>query len=415
MEFHEFRLENGLEIVAECNPAAYSAALVFVVKTGARHEPEHLAGVSHFLEHMAFKGTDTRTADEVNRLFDEIGAYHNAFTAEEVTAYHAVVLPEHWPRALELLADLLRPALRAEDVELERQVILEEIQMYEDQPPFGADDKCRAALLGNHPLAHSVPGTADSIGPMTAGDIRAYFNQRYSPDNMVLVAAGRVDFDPLVAKAQACCGPWQPARVACNTQAAVGADRFLAVHKPAAAQQYVVHMTLGPAADCADRFAADLLATVVGDDSGSRLFWELVDPGLAEQASLSRLEYQDAGLFTTFLASKPDQAANNLERIFHLYRQVERQGVTPEELQRAKRKLASRVVLAGEKPRNRVFTVGSDWVMRRQYMTVEELVEQLDAVTCEDVARVLARYPLSRGTTVAIGPIEPSQWPPAGY
>ncbi len=412
MEFREFRLENGLEIVAECNPAAYSVALAFVVKTGARHEPESLAGVSHFLEHMAFKGTGSRTADEVNRAFDEIGAYHNAFTAEEITAYHAVVLPEYWPRALELLADLLRPALRADDFELERQVVLEEIQMYEDQPPFGADDKCRAAFFGSHPLGHSVLGTSESIEQLTADQMRAYFHQQYAPGNTVLVAAGRVDFDRLVELAAAYCGRWEPREISCHLQPATGTEQFLAMHKPGATQQYVVHLTLAPQATSEDRFAADLLATVVGDDSGSRLFWELVDPGLAEQASLSRLEHQEAGLFATFLASPPEQAVQNLQRTMELYRKVEQEGVTPEELERAKRKMASRMVLAGEKPRNRVFAVGGDWILRRQYTTVEQLVEQIESVTCDDVARVLAQYPLSRGTTVAIGPLAPADWSP---
>jgi len=411
VEFRNARLENGLEIVAECNPAAHSTALALLVKTGARHEPHQWAGVSHFLEHMAFKGNDKYTADDLNRLFDQIGAHHNAFTAEEVTAYHAVVPPEYWPKALELLAELLQPALREEDFELERQVILEEVQMYEDQPPFGADEKCRAALFSEHPLGNSVLGSSETIGRLRRSDMEAYLEQRYRPGNIVLAAAGRVEFDRLIEQARACCGRW-PARIVDNQlQAAVAAQRFVAFHKPAATQQYVVHMTLGPAADSDDRVAADLLATIVGDESGSRLFWELVDPGLAEQACLSRSEYQDAGAFVTFLACEPDKAVGNLARVFELYGKVEQGGVTADELERAKRKLQSRIVLAAEKPRSRVFSVAGEWILRRQYESAEQLVQQIEAVTREDVARVLAQYPLSRGATVAVGPLEPSDWP----
>ncbi|MEX0678298.1 MAG: pitrilysin family protein, partial [Pirellulales bacterium] len=144
MEFLEQRLANGLRIVAECNPEAHSTALGFFVETGARDENDAIAGVSHFLEHMMFKGTPTRTAQDVNREFDEIGAHYNAFTSEEHTVYYAAVLPEYQTAAVELLCDIIRPSLREEDFDTEKQVIIEEIRMYEDQPPFGADDKCRA-------------------------------------------------------------------------------------------------------------------------------------------------------------------------------------------------------------------------------------------------------------------------------
>ena len=154
--------------------------------------------MSHFLEHMMFKGTPTRSADDVNREFDEMGAHYNAFTNEENTVYYAAVLPEYQDRAVELLADILRPSLREEDFDTEKQVILEEIQMYEDQPPFGADEKCRAAFFGSHPLGRSVLGTAQSVADLPVAAMREYFDTRYSPGNIVLAAAGRIDFDALV-------------------------------------------------------------------------------------------------------------------------------------------------------------------------------------------------------------------------
>ncbi len=209
MKFLSHVLENGLEIVAECNGEAHSTALGFFVRTGARDETAAVAGVSHFLEHMIFKGTPSRTAEQVNREFDEMGAHYNAFTSEENTVYYAAVLPEHQDRAVALLGDMLRPSLRQEDFDTEKQVILEEIRMYEDQPPFGADDKCRAAFFGDHPLGHSVLGTAASVGALSVAEMRAYFQRRYSPENITLAAAGRIDFDGLVAAAAAACGHWQ--------------------------------------------------------------------------------------------------------------------------------------------------------------------------------------------------------------
>src|SRR5580704_6293979 len=209
MEFLTHTLPNGLEIVAECNAEAYSAALGFIVKTGARDESDDVAGVSHFLEHMAFKGTPTRSADDVNRELDEIGSSANAATSEETTIFYAPMLPDYQSRATEILADILRPSLRQADFDTEKKVILEEIQMYEDQPPFCADDKCRAAYFGDHPLGRSVLGTLQSIEDLPLAAMREYFRRRYAPGNIVLAAAGRIDFDRLVADCRGACGDWQ--------------------------------------------------------------------------------------------------------------------------------------------------------------------------------------------------------------
>ena len=405
MEFLRATLENGLQIVAECNPQAYSAALGFFVNAGARDESEDLSGVSHFLEHMAFKGTATRSADDVNRRFDEMGAYYNAFTSEENTVYYAAVLPEHQQAVLELLADILRPALREDDFETEKQVILEEIRMYEDQPPFGADEKCRAEHYAGHPLGKSVLGTLQSIGRLPVAAMRDYFRRRYGPATIALVGAGRIDFDALVASARRWCGPWEPGDGRRAVEPAPRQLSFRVLRKPSATQQYAVQLAAGPAATDPDRYAAKLLATVLGDDTGSRLFWELIDPGLAEQASLSHYEYEGAGVFMTYLSCDPDRAPDNLRRILELYRRAEADAVAPAELEQAKSKVSSRIVLSGERPRGRLFTVGSDWVQRRQHRSVRDDLQSVAAITRDEVAAVLRKYPLSQSTTVTIGPL----------
>ncbi len=208
MNFQQTTLPNGLEIVAECDENAYSTAVGFFVKTGARDETDQISGVSHFLEHMVFKGTPHRSADDVNREFDEMGADYNAFTSEENTVYHAAVLPEYQNRAVELLADIMRPSLRDEDFNTEKQVIIEEIRMYDDQPPFGVDDKCRAAFFGDHPLGRSVLGTVDTVGGLSVDAMRSYFGERYAPHNIALVGTGRIDFSALIDTADKACGNW---------------------------------------------------------------------------------------------------------------------------------------------------------------------------------------------------------------
>ena len=405
MQFLKHTLPNGLQIVAECNDDAYSTALGFFVNAGARDENAAIAGVSHFLEHMVFKGTPRRSADDVNREFDEMGAHYNAFTNEENTVFYAAVLPEHQDRAVDLLADILRPSLRADDFETEKQVILEEIQMYEDQPPFGADDKCRAMYFGSHPLGHSVLGTAESIQGLTAEAMGDYFRQRYSPGNIVLAAAGRIDFDRLVSCLERCCGRWTPVATSRAIERPVVRDGFQVLQKENATQQYLLQFAAGPAAEDTDRYAAKLLATVLGDDSGSRLYWELLDPGLAEHVSLSHSEHQGAGMMMTYMSCEPQQAADNLRRIAAIYRKVEAEGVTAAELEQAKSKIRSRIVLSSERPRGRLFAVGTDWVYRSEYRPVESELDVVAALTVDDLHAVLAKYPLTKPTTVTIGPL----------
>src|SRR6476646_7813902 len=197
MPFHSHKLPNGLQLIGETSPSARSVALGFFVKTGSRDETPDVAGVSHFLEHMMFKGTARRTALDVNLDFDRIGANYNAFTSEEVTAYYAAVLPEYLPNAVDVLADILRPSLRQADFDTEKKVILEEIGMYEDMPTSAAFEKARVAYFAGHPLGNSILGTKESVGALMRDQMQAYFDRRYAAANVVCVAAGNFDFDAL--------------------------------------------------------------------------------------------------------------------------------------------------------------------------------------------------------------------------
>jgi predicted Zn-dependent peptidase len=404
LEFRSHRLENGLEIVAETNDEAHSMSVAFLVRTGARDETDDVAGVSHFLEHMCFKGTPRRSADDVNREFDEIGAHYNAFTSEECTAYYASVLPEYQEGSVDLLADILRPSLRPDDFEMEKKVILEEIQMYLDQPPFGMDDRIKQLHLGAHPLAKSVLGTSQSVSDLTPELMRNYFTSRYSADNVFVAAAGKVDFDALVDQVAARCGSWQPQGAQRATPASASRTQFEVVHRPSATQEYVLALADAPASEDADRYAAKLLATIVGDDSGSRMYWEMVDPGLVETASLGHYEYLGAGMFYTWLACEPDLVEQNLALLDNIFRQIESTGITDAELQQAKNKVKARVVLSSERPQSRLFNVGGNWLQRREYRTVADDLRALDQVTQDDLAAVLRKFPLSRYTTLTVGP-----------
>lgn len=404
MQFRKHTLDNGLEIVAECNPRAYSTALGFFVKTGSRDETDENHGVSHFLEHMTFKGTPTRSAVDVNRELDEIGSHANAFTSEEQTVYYAAFLPEYQDRALELLSDILRPSLRADDFETEKKVILEEIAKYEDQPPFGAHEKCMAAHFGSHPLGRSVLGTTGSVGALSRERMLDYFQHRYSPRNIAVVATGNVNYDHLISLADQYCGSWEPFDAPRGTPRADVHTGLDVLQKEMAAQQYVVQITNGPAVEDDNRYAGRMLATILGDDSGSRLFWELIDPGLAETAAMGAYEYQGTGIFMTYLCCAPEDTSANLALIAEIQRDVEASGVSETELAQARSKILSHIVLQSERPASRLFSVGSNWVQRREYRTVREIMDSYEAVTVPDIAAVLEKYPLTANTTVAVGP-----------
>ena len=406
MKFQHITLDNGLQIVAEIAPGAYSTAYAFFVRTGARDESGAISGVSHFLEHMVFKGSDKRSAADVNRDLDDLSASSNAFTSEEQTVYFATTLPEDQGKIVELLADMMRPSLRQDDFDTEKKVILEEIAKYDDQPPYGAHEKCMAAFFGAHPLGRSILGTAESVGGLARDQMLDYFRQRYSPRNMLLAAAGNVQWDDLVRQAREHCGPWQAFEAPRVAADVIPQNAWQVVHKPQATQQYVVQIAAAPAAEDDDRYASRLLGTIVGDDTGSRLFWEMVDTGRADTAAWGAHEFQRAGIYMTYLACAPDEAAANVRTVRQVLSDVEAHGVMPEELEQAKNKICAHLVLQAERPTNRMFSVGNAWIQRRQYKTVREAVAAYRAVTLDDIRAVIAKYPPTRSATVAVGPLQ---------
>lgn len=406
MKFREATLDNGLQVVAECNDEAHTQAVAFFVCTGARDEDDRVSGVSHFLEHMVFKGTPRRSADDVNREFDEMGAHYNAFTSDEHTVYYAAVLPEKQEAAIDLLADVLRPSLRDDDFEMEKKVILEEIAMYLDQPPFGADDYLKALYFGRHPLGRSVLGTTKSISDLSVDQMRGYFKRQYAPDNLFVAAAGRVDFPDLVKQVEHRCSGWQGASAQRSRPPFAPDSRFAALYRENSAQQYILQVSDAPDSRESDRFAAKLLATMLGDDSGSRMYWDLVDTGIAEQASMGHYEYDGEGVFYTWASGEPHHTEEILDHLDRIYGASGAKELTEDELALAKSKLRARIVLGSEKPRNRLFVVGGNWAQRREYRAVADDLAAVDAVTLDDIHTVAEKYPLGRMTTVTVGPLE---------
>jgi predicted Zn-dependent peptidase len=405
MRFHQTTLDNGLQVIAELNERAHSVAAGFFVKTGSRDESSELAGVSHFLEHMTFKGTPRRDALAVNRDFDRVGAHHNAQTSEEDTFYHVTCLPEYLPPSFDVLSDILRPTLRDDDFETEKQVIIEEIRMYLDNPLSVAYETAKTAHYGRHPLGNSILGSVESITAMTADQMRHYFVGRYSPANIVLAFAGKAEWAPLVELAQTHCGAWEGGPASRQATPPRGTGAFRTILRAEDLQQTVVGVCDGPPLESPDRYAAHLLATILGDHTGSRLYFTLIDPGFADGAELSYQSYEQAGAFFTFLSCEPESTQANLARIEQVYTTLMSEGPTENELTQAKNKVLARSVLRSERPMGRLVSLGYHWVSYGAYISVEQDLEAFSRVTLDDLRRVLTDWPLWPMTIVSVGPM----------
>ncbi len=406
MPFHTHRLPNGLHVVGEVIPSARSVSVGFFVRTGSRDETPPEAGVSHFLEHMMFKGTPTRTALDVNLHFDRIGANYNAYTSEEVTAYYAAVLPEYLPTAVDILADILRPSLRDADFATEKQVILEEIKMYEDSPPSEAWDKGRRLYYGDHPLGNTILGSTASVTALTPEVMRAYFDRRYVAPNVLVSVAGNFDWPAFVGLLDATCGGWAGgAAPRQHLTETAGAGGTHSAAKETTTQEHVLLFSPGPPAESPLRYAAATLAVAVGDDSGSRLHWELVDPGHVESASCGNDQNQMSGVTVTSFSCDPAKAGDNLTTVRRLLAEVQRDGLTAEELAQAKNKIASRVVRASERPGGRMRAIAASWMYLSEYCDVDQELARFDAVELGTIRACLDQYPLDRPTVFGYGPL----------
>jgi predicted Zn-dependent peptidase len=406
LRFHQHRLKNGLQIVAESNPHAHSFAVGFYVNTGSRDESPALNGVSHFLEHMMFKGSAKYSWQDVNRIFDEIGANYNAYTSQENTAYYANVLPEFTERAIEHLSHLLRPAIRLADFDTEKKVIQEEIAMYLDDPGHRVYEAVMAEHFAPHSLGRSVLGTTRSIGRLSRGQMAGYFARHYGPQNTALAAAGPVDFDKLVKLAEKYCGSWSrskptPARKSPRKR---GGEHWLTDKK--LNRQYTMGLTSGPSAQDERRFAARVLADVIGDADGSRFYWALVDNALAEDADFGFYPHDGCGSFYISLVSDPKRAGEALTVARHELERV-KTDLTNAEVERAKNKLSSAIVLEGEVPLGRLRAIAGQWMYNKYYRSVEQDLATLASVTPDSLRKLLSDFPFDPMTIVSLGPQKP--------
>jgi predicted Zn-dependent peptidase len=403
------RLDSGLRVVTERLPGLRSVAVGFWVGTGSRDESDDVAGASHFLEHLLFKGTATRQAHEIAEAVESVGGDMNAFTGQEVTAFYVRVPDRHLGLALDILSDIVwSPALRPDEVESERQVILEEIRMREDQPDDLVHEAFAGALFSGHPLGREIAGSFESIGAMSRDSIAAHHADHYLPSNVVVAAAGNLDHDDVVAMVEQALpevAGARPPRV--NGVGSVGSVPVALLERPLEQAHLVLGMRALPRADD-DRFALAALDQVLGGGMSSRLFQEVRERrGLAYSVFSYRSAFEETGSFAVYCGTAPEHVEEVLGLLRHeLDRVAADGGVTARELESAKGHLAGSLALSLESSASRMHRIGRAELTLGEVPGIDDVVAEIEGVTAEDVARVVERV-LGSGarTLAAVGPI----------
>jgi predicted Zn-dependent peptidase len=410
--FHTHRLDNGLQIVAQPMPDFESVAVSYFVRTGSRDEPDPgIAGVSHFLEHMVFKGTRTLDWQQITLEFNKIGAELNAFTSHEATVYYARVLGEYLERAVELLSDMMYPRLAESDFETEKEVIVNEIARSEDQPYNLAYRRMIQTYFGSHPLGHDVLGTRESIRGMRVEQMRDYWQRRYAANNLILSVAGNFDWDHIVRLAEGYCSNWRTGDAGRNVEHYEPAQPINQVTVDEKLKQQIIIIAMPSiGVQDPDYYAAMLGGSIFGDSDGSRLYWNIYQKGLAESASAGIWALEGTGIMIMDANTTPQEAPRVLKLLRAELDSLLDDGVHEDELRRAKDKWISSMVLSSESTFSRMRALASDWVTEGRLISIDEEVERVEKVTTGDVMRALRRFPMrDKQVLTALGPVSEEQ------
>jgi predicted Zn-dependent peptidase len=397
-------LGSGLRLVTERLPALRSAAVGFWVGTGSRDEPDALAGASHFLEHLLFKGTARRSAVEIAEAVESVGGDMNAFTAQELTSYYVRVPDSSLPLALDILSDIVwSPALRDEDVESERQVILEEIRMRDDTPDDLVHDLFSDAMFPDHPIGRHVIGSPATVNAMTPAEIAGFHAQHYHPSNVVVAVAGNIDHDEVAELVERALVGAEGSRPPRSHHDGTPGPRPVAVLERPTEQTHVVLGMRALRRDDPDRFALTVLNQVLGGGMASRLFQEVREQrGLAYSVFSYRAAFEETGAFAIYAGTSPDRVPELLEVLDdQLSRVVADGGVTERELVAAKGHLTGSLSLSLESSSSRMHRLGRNELMLNEIPTLDELVEEIEQVTADDIARVVERVVAAPARSVA--------------
>jgi predicted Zn-dependent peptidase len=403
-------LDSGLRVITERLTSVRSIALGFWIGAGSRDETPARAGVSHFLEHLLFKGTEQYTAQEVAEIFDAFGGELNAATSREHTVVYARITDRHLERALDVMSDMVYAPLFA-DLDAEREVVLEEIAMYEDTPHELVHDLFSQAVFGDHPLGRPILGTADVISTVGRRTLATYHRRMYSPGNIVFAAAGNVrheDLQALLERAEAKQGVGSAAGPRVRMPLVKSPSPAIRFQRKKTEQYHVCLGATGIARSDRRRFAASLLDGLLGGSASSRLFQEIREKrGLAYSVYTFAAQYTDTGLIGFYVGTREENLSECLQIAMAEIADVAAGNVADEELERAKENLKGRILLSMEATSNRMSRLGKSLITDTELLSLDRIAAEIDAVTADSIAE-LAGVLLApeRLSAAGIGPSE---------
>ncbi|MFV0493843.1 M16 family metallopeptidase [Mycobacterium sp.] len=411
-------LGGGLRVVTEFLPAVRSASVGVWVGVGSRDEGATVAGAAHFLEHLLFKSTPTRTSVDIAQAMDAVGGELNAFTAKEHTCYYAHVLDTDLALAIDLVADVvLNGQCAVADVELERDVVLEEIAMRDDDPEDALTDMFMTALFGDHPVGRPVIGSTASVAAMTRSQLRSFHSRRYTPERMVVSVAGNVDHDEVVALVRGHFGPHlvrgrRPAPPRRGAGRVGGSPRLVLGNRDADQ----THVSLGvrtPGRGWEHRWALSVLNTALGGGLSSRLFQEVRETrGLAYSIYSALDVFADSGALSVYAACLPGRFADVVRVSAAVLESVAREGITEEECRIAKGSLRGGLVLGLEDSGSRMSRIGRSELNYGAHRSIEHTLRQIDRVTLGEVNAVARRVLTKQVGAAVLGPYKSKRFLP---
>jgi predicted Zn-dependent peptidase len=407
----------GIRQVTETMADVRSVAVAYWVGTGSRDEPGELAGASHFLEHLLLKGTERRSAAAIAEELDEVGGDCNAFTTKEYTSFYVRLLSEHLPLGLDILSDIMwAPALRPDDIEAERTVILDEILMHADEPSDLAGERWQAALFPDHALGRDTLGTASSVQRIDRDDIRAFFDLHYRPANMVVSVAGDCTHDAVAAELEqrfaGSSGDNGAGADSRPTRTAPGPDTVaLDVVRRSTEQAHLVYGMRSVSRFDERRWALSVLNHVLGGGLSSRLFQKVREQrGLAYSVWSERAAYQDSGSLAVVVGTAPEHIDEVLEIVDAEFDLLAAEGVTDRELAVAKGNLRAEMLLSNEDSGARMGRLGASMLLHGQVLTVDEVLARIDGIERADVLAVAQELAQAPRTLTAVGPFDESHF-----
>jgi len=406
-------LANGIRVVSETLPKSRSISIGVWVKVGSRHEPKELGGISHFIEHLFFKGTKKRTAKDIAIEMDSLGGEMNAFTSQETTTYYVKVLDEHLPKAVDLLSDiLLGSRFDPAELEKERKVILEEIKGVEDTPDDYIHELFINTVWPDHPLGRPILGTRETIKALTHKDILAYIEQYYSPREIVISVAGNFEHGRLIELLNAHFGALTRTGTA-KQEATPAFTHAIAVKKKQLEQVQVCLGCKGINYTHEDRFVISALNGVLGSSMSSRLFQEVREQNALAYSIYSYLaSYRDTGLLTVYAGTDPSNALEAVRLALKEMKKIKDEGITAAEEARVKNQIKGNLVLSLESSNSHMSRLARQEIYYGKYLSVDDIIKGVEKVTVEQVQQMAKQLFATENISLAIlGPLSRADVP----